>query len=82
MSEQIVMTRYTCRRCGEVKIVGSPFKEDAPEGIFITIRKVTEAGNHFLTDEIYTCSKECAVAVVQYGITSNSVAFRPVGRKR
>ncbi|MDF2506299.1 MAG: hypothetical protein K0Q52_158 [Microbacterium sp.] len=74
------VTGYECGGCGTVAQAASPFSTDMPEGVYLTIRRVTEAHNHYLTDEIYTCSKECAIQLVQYGIHANATAFRPIGR--
>lgn len=71
---------YECESCGGLEAAVSPFRDDAPEGVYLTIRRVTANHNHYVTDEIYTCSKECALDVVQYGIHHNASRTQPIGR--
>lgn len=81
-AEQVTLTVYTCARCGSRTVVDSPSGNDMPEGVYLTMRRVTEDRNHYLTDELYCCTKECAVNLVQYGIHNNATPFRPIARKR
>lgn len=71
---------YECERCGAVIEAESPWTDDYPEGYYLTIRRVTEAQNHYLSDIIYLCSKECLIDFVTYGISAATEAWRPVGR--
>lgn len=73
---------YECAGCGEKVIAASTFREDAPEGYYLTVRRVTERQNHTITDEMYTCSKNCALQFVQYGIGNTAYPTTPIGKKK
>lgn len=73
---------YECGGCGQVVKASTPWAADMPEGVYVTVRRVTENQNHYLTTEIYTCSKECAVRLIQFGIHHNAETFTPIGRPK
>lgn len=72
---------YECAACGKKTYADSPYSEDAPEGVYLALRRVTAAQSHYQTPELYTCSKECAIALVQYGIHNHAEYVEPIGRK-
>lgn len=80
VEQQTVFFRK-CERCGHEEMSKTPFAEDYPEGVYVTIRRVTANRTHYLTDEIFCCSKECAVELIQYGIHANATTFRPIARE-
>lgn len=82
VSTQETVTVYTCGTCGGRVGADTPFADDYPEGVYLTIRRVTESQNHYLTDEIFTCSKECAVELIKFGIHHNAQPFRPIRRPK
>ncbi|QIG58283.1 hypothetical protein SEA_SKOG_131 [Gordonia phage Skog] len=75
------VTYYQCAygRCGKQIEVESPYRSDAPEGYYFSVRRVTEYQNHTVTPELFCCSKECLVNFMQYGISNNAVPDTPIG---
>lgn len=81
-STQQTVTIYECAYCHEKTVADSPFRSDAPEGYYVSVRRVTEHRNHSVTGEVYACTKECAVNFMQYGIANNATPTTPIGRKK
>lgn len=72
---------YQCERCEAVSPADSVFDDDKPEGYFLSIERVTEAQNHYRSEMLYLCTKECLIDYFQYGIGQSTVPWRPIGRK-
>lgn len=79
-SSQQTVTIYECVYCHAKIIADSPFRTDAPEGYYVSVRRVTGRKNHTITGEVFACSKDCAVNFMQYGISNNAVPTTPIGR--
>lgn len=80
MPAQKTVTVYECARCGEETYADTPFRDDAPEGYYTTVRRVTEYRNHSVTPEVYLCSKECLIEFFQYEISAHAAPVVPIGR--
>lgn len=76
------MHGYECARCERFVEATGPFDADKPTGYFIRIERVTEAQRHYVTDEVFLCDKDCLVDFVQYGISSATAPWRPIGATR
>ncbi|WGH21960.1 hypothetical protein SEA_TROGGLEHUMPER_79 [Rhodococcus phage Trogglehumper] len=79
-ARQKVVTVHECVGCRKEVQVPTPWADDYPEGVYLTIRRVTADHNHYLTPELFACSKECAINVIQYGIHANAERLEPIGR--
>ncbi|QDF18556.1 hypothetical protein SEA_PUPPER_70 [Gordonia phage Pupper] len=77
------VTYYQCAygRCGKQVEVESPYRDDAPEGYYFSVRRVTEYRNHSVVPEVFVCSKECLINFMQYEISHYAVPDTPIARE-
>lgn len=70
---------YVCERCGGIRQAASAFDADKPEGYFLKIERVTAAHNHSRSSELFLCDKDCLMEYIQFGISSSTVPWTPIG---
>jgi hypothetical protein len=49
------------------------------EGYYVTVERVTEALNHYITEELFFHSKDCMLATLTYGL--NHGPLQPMGNR-
>lgn len=65
---------YQCVACGVVIVAKSDRLRDRPAGYYFAVRRVTDAGNHYVTEgEVFAHDKPCAEDFVRYNMSANFV---------
>lgn len=68
------MTIYRCIVCPvEIEVKNSKMRH-RPPGYYFAVRRVTDSGNHYVTEgEVFCHDKACAEDFVHYNMSANFV---------